>query len=190
MSKKTYLIILLLVILCLLFILTTTAFFIYSKTANNIITFGNIKMQLLQTTLDQNGLEKNVNNNENFNITHSSTVSRRIKVKNIGKHDIFLRISLKMTGINEYNQEFDADDLVKYSLNTEDWINKEGWYYYKKIIKQEEVTSNLITEISFDINNITTNYSKGNFRFDVEAQTVQAENNADNILDVVGWPAK
>ena len=189
MSKKRRLVIFFLVIIAFfIFIISSVAFRVYNKTANNVITFGNIKMQLLQTTLNENNEEINVNNNEKFDITHTSTVSRRIKVKNLGKQEIFLRISLEMIGTDENNKEFNANDLVTYDVNENDWIYKDGWYYYKNTIKENEITSNLITEIAFDINNITTNYPKGNLKFNVKAQAVQAKNNAVDVLNVVGWP--
>ncbi len=189
MSKKEKIVILLLVIIAFfIFVVSTIAFRIYDKTANNVITFGNIKMQLLQTTLNKNNDEIDVNDDENFDITHNSTVSRRIKVKNLGKQEFFLRISLKMIGTDENNKEFNADDFVIYDLNTKDWIYKDGWYYYKNVVKENETTSNLITKIDFDINKITSLYPKSKFKFDVEAQAVQAQNNASNVLDVSGWP--
>ena len=189
MSRRIKIIILLLSIICLLIMATTVAFITREKVANNILTFGNIKMQLLQTTLDKNNMEKCINDDESFDIMHNSTVSRMIRVKNLGKHDFFLRISLKMMGKDKNNNEFDAYNLVTYDINTEDWIYREGWYYYKTIVKQGETTSNLITKIMFDIDNITSNYPNGNFKFDVDAQAVQSENNAKDVLSVEGWPS-
>ena len=59
----------------------------------------------------------------------TAIVSRIIKVKNLGNHEFFLRISLDMIGIDENNNEFDANNLIKYDVNTEDWIYNDGWYY-------------------------------------------------------------
>lgn len=189
MSKKRRLAILLLVIIAFfILVISTVAFRIYNKTINNVITFGNIKMQLLQTTLNESNEEIVINNDENFNITYNSTVSRILKVKNLGKQEFFLRISLEMIGIDGNNQEFNANNLVAYDINEDDWIYKDGWYYYKDIIKENEITSNLITKIDFDIDNIMTNYLKGNFKFNAKAQAVQAKNNASNVLDASGWP--
>lgn len=189
MSKQRRLAIFLLIIIAFfIFVIATIAFRIYSKTTNNVISFGNIKMQLLQTTLNENNEEINLNNDENINITHNSTISRRLKVKNLGKHEFFLRISLEMTGIDKNNQEFNANNLVTYDINFDDWIYKDGWYYYKNIVKENETTNNLITKINFDINNIISEYPKSKFKFYAKAQAVQAENNAVNVLDVVGWP--
>ena len=188
MSKRLSIPIVLLTIIRLFIIAATVTFINKEKTANNIITFGNIKIQLMQTTINENNEERFVDNNESFNITNYPIVSRIIKVKNLGNHEFFLRISLDMIGIDENNNEFDANNLIKYDVNTEDWIYNDGWYYYKDIVKESEITSNLITRIFFDINNITSNYSNVKFKFNVNAQVVQAENNAKDILNVIGWP--
>lgn len=66
---------------------------------------------------------------------------------------------------------------------------KDGWYYYKKEVEENEVTSNLITQINFDTNNITSNYPNGEFKIDIKAEAVQAENNEKEVLNVVGWPS-
>lgn len=188
-SKKRKLTILLLVIIAFfIFVISTIAFRVYNKKTNNVITFGNIKMQLLHTTLNENNDEIQINNDEEFNIINNSNLNRMIKVKNLGKHEFFLRISLEMIGINENNEELDANNLVKYNINLNDWIYKEGWYYYKNIVKEGEVTSNLIDGMNFDVNNITLNYQDWKFKFDVNAQAVQAKNNATNVLGAVGWP--
>ncbi len=189
MSKKRKLVILLLVIIAFfIFAISTIAFRVYNKKANNVITFGSIKMQLLQTTLNENNDEIQINDDEEFNIINNSNLNRIIKVKNLGKQEFFLRISLEMMGINENNEKFDANNLVKYNINLNDWIYKEGWYYYKNIVKEGQITSNLINGMKFDVNNITLNYQNWKFKFDVNAQAVQAKNNATNVLEAVGWP--
>jgi len=189
MDKKTYIVVILLIIASMCLITTTIAFITRSIIAENIITFGNLKMQLIETTLDENNVEREVVNNEILDITNHSNVSRIVKIKNMGNHEFFARISLGIIGIDENNEEFNANKLVSYNLNTEDWVYRDGWYYYKKIIKGNETTSNLITEINFDINNITINYPGGKFKFDINAEVVQAENNANDVLDAVGWPS-
>ena len=121
MSKKRRLVILLLIIIAFfIFAISTIAFRIYDKTINNVITFGNIKMQLLLTTLNESNKEIVINNDENFNITNNSKVSRILKVKNLGKQEFFLRISLEMIRIDENGKEFNANNLVTYDINEND----------------------------------------------------------------------
>jgi len=189
MKQKINIQILLIIITCLFLITLTMAFITSRITTNNIITFGNLKMQLIETCLDENNKEREVKNNEILDITYTSEVSRIVKIKNLGNHDFFARISLDIIGIDSNNNNFYANDFVSYNINTNDWIYKDGWYYYKKIVKQDDTTSNLLTQINFDTNNITKKYPKSNFKFNIKAEAVQAKNNASNVLDVVGWPS-
>ena len=78
--KRKVVILFFVIIVFLLAIVSTIAFRNYNAKANNIITFGNIKMQLLQTTLDKNNQEININNDESFDITYNSKINRIIKV--------------------------------------------------------------------------------------------------------------
>lgn len=190
LSKKSILITLLIIVIALLSITSIIAYITRNTIAKNVITFGSLKMQLLQTTLDENNNEVEVNNDEDINITHKSKLSRLVKIKNLGKHDFFARISLNMILIDQNNQEFNANEYVTYKINTEDWFYKNGWYYYKKIVKQNEITSNLITEINFNTNSITSSFPEGKINLDIKAEAVQAENNEENVFDALGWPSE
>ena len=190
LNKRTVIVTLLIIVIVLLSIAWVLAYITRSTIAKNVITFGSLKMQLLETTLDERGQEIEVENNEILDITHRPKLSRIVKIKNLGKHDFFSRISLHLVGTDVNDQEFDATKYVLYDVNTEDWIYKDGWYYYKKIVKQNEITNNLITQVQFDVNNITSNYPNGKFKLDIKAEAVQAENNAGNVLDVLGWPSE
>ena len=189
LKKRIIIIFLLTIIIVLLSIASIVAFVSRSTIAKNVITFGNLKMQLIQTTLNENNQEVEVENNENLNITNKPNLSRIVKIKNLGKHEFYARVSLHLIGVDEKNQEFEANNYVSYDINTEDWIYKDGWYYYKKIVKQNEFTSNLITEIDFDVNSITSKFYNAKFKLDINAEVVQAENNAENVLDALGWPS-
>lgn len=189
MNKEITIIVLLIIMICLFVVTATIAFTTRTTITNNIITFGNLKMELIHRTLNEKNEEVDVNNNANIDITYNSTVSRVVRVKNIGKHNFFARVSINVKGIDENKNQFNANSLVSYDVNTNDWIFKDGWYYYKKELNKNEMTSNLITQIKFDIDNITSNYPNGEFKININAEAVQAENNEKEVLNVVGWPS-
>ena len=190
LSKKSIIATLLIIVIGLVAIASVIAYITRSTIAKNVITFGSLKIGLLETTLDEKGQELEVEDNEILNITYKPKVSRIVKIKNLGKHEFYTRVSLDIIGTDANENEFNANQLVSYGLNTDDWVYKDGWYYYKKIVKQNEITSNLITKVNFDVNNITSNYPNGKFKLDIKAEAVQAENNAENVLDVLGWPSE
>jgi len=189
MYKKVYIISLITLALCVGMIGITKAFIVRNTVANNIITFGNLKMQLLQTTINEFGNEEILDNNVSIDITNNEKLSRIIKIKNLGSQDFYARISLEIIGIDNDNNEFYINDFVKYNFNNDDWLYKEGWYYYKKSIKPEEITSSVINGIAFDINNITKKHSNCSFKLNIKTEAVQSKNNNEDVLNAVGWPS-
>ena len=189
MNKYKYVIIFLFLII-LLCISGTIAFQATNETANNIITFGNIKMKLIQTTIDNNGEEIEINNDNEFNITSDSSVDRFIKACNVGKQDIYLRISLNIKGFDKNDQVFDASNLVDYVTNNQDWIYKNGFYYYHTALKPNVCTETLLKKINFKIDEISSNYPDSSYKFKVDLQAVQSKNNSKDVLQAEGWPDK
>lgn len=190
MNKKCIMIFILLIFIIIFSIFSTVAFITMRIDAKNIITFGNLKMELIETTLNQDNTETIVENNDIIDITNITDLSRIIKIKNIGKHDFFTRVSLNLIGIDKDNIEFNATEYINLDINPTDWVYKDGWYYYKKIVKNNEITSELLTNIRFDVNSITSHYPNGKFKLDINAEAVQAENNSKDVLEVMGWPSK
>lgn len=190
MNKREKIIIFIIILfICLFLLATTIAFITKSLTTNNVITFGNLKMELIQTTLNDKNQEIEITENDNLDITNNSKVIRIAKVKNLGKHSFYTRISLNMLGVDSNEQAIDMKKLYTYHINGQDWIYKDGWLYYTKKINENEQASNLNIEIDFDINQITNQYPKGKFKFNINAEVVQAENNENEILNVIGWPS-
>lgn len=167
-----------------LFICFVFAINMVYKQAHNIITFGNLKVKLLQSE-KKNGEEILINNNEQFNI-NSSSLNRKIEVCNVGDEDLYARISLNMIGIKD--GIFSIDDVVSYKSDSSFWIYQDGFYYYNKSLNASECSKPLYIKINFDINKINEKYPDSYFKFDVNLYAVQAKNNSDNVLQAKGWP--
>lgn len=185
MNKKVKIIVALL-ITCLLLASVSYAYVVRKSTSSNIITFGKLKMKLIESTIED-GKEISIQDGSNIDITNNPTVNRYIRVRNVGKHPMYVRISLN-SYLKVNNKKINANDLITYNVNEEDYIYKDGWYYYKYELKPGKETSNLITGISFDVDKVLNNYGKGLFDLDIDAGAVQSENNETDILKVKGWP--
>ena len=92
MNKKLRIILLILFVVLMFFVSTSFAFVSKEVSVGNIITFGNIKMKLIQTTYED-GIEKEILNGDDLNITSNANLNRNIKIENIGKHPMFVRVS-------------------------------------------------------------------------------------------------
>ena len=174
----------LLVALCLLFF-SSSAFFVTKIETDNVISFGNIKVQLLNHMIDENGNEIQANKEED--LLKNKNVSRIIKVKNVCQHSAYIRVRLNMQG-NKDLTNYPASEYVEYKFNNDAWIEKDGWFYYNVILKSGETSKNLMDGISFDVDKLTSDYPGSKITWTVEVQAVQSENNSDNVLIAKGWP--
>lgn len=188
-NKTKYLWGLIAILLVLGLASVTIAFTTRQATANNVLTFGNLKLALRQTTLSPTGEEIPYNEQESFNITTHNTVSRIVRVENVGDHPMYVRIALSMNGTRADGTAFDTDDLVQYNINDTDWVYRDGWYYYRHALEAQQTTRPLLTEVEFDGNGvITAGGPDSSMDLQIDAQAVQSENNAAAVLDASGWP--
>ena len=172
-------------ILCL-GIFSSSAFLIRKIKTDNVITFGNVKVQLINHTLDENGKEVEVKDGKEELLIYVD-VSRIIKVKNVCNHPVYVRVKLNTTG--KKNQEiFPAEDYVNYKFADEKWREKDGWIYYTDVLEPNKTTEDLMRGIEFDVNRLTSEYAGSDIEFKAEVQAVQSENNSKNVFAVEGWP--
>lgn len=174
----------LLTILCLM-VLSSSAFFINKMRTDNVITFGNIKIQLINHTLDEHGNEIEVKDEEE--ILRNEDVSRIIKAKNVCNYPAYVRIKLNMLGQDD-TEFFQAEDYVKYNFADNKWQEKDGWFYYTSILEPNKTTEDLMRGIQFDIDKLTADHAGSDISFKIHLQAVQSKNNADDIFEVKGWP--
>lgn len=167
----------------------TIAFITRKTTTENIITFGNVRLQLHETMLNEDGQEIEVQEDTETDITHNDTLSRIVRVENLGEQPIYIRIALSMSGTEEDGTPFKADDYVSYQLNKEDWYYEDGWYYYRTELAPHVTSKELMTQVIFnDINEITDQYPGSEFKLNIDAQGVQSRNNGDDVSQAAGWP--
>lgn len=188
MNKKTVILLIIVTILLMLCITGTVAFLAKQVDTDNIITFGNIKMQLIETKTNDNNEEVEVTDGETLDITYESELKRKIKIKNLGNSSIYVRVALDTIGTDREGVNFETKDFVDYNINQENWTYKDGWYYYNQQLEPDQTTEELDTKIKFDLNEITKKYPKSSFELKINAQAVQAKNNSNQVLEADGWP--
>lgn len=189
MNKKRLLFITIIFIICICSLSISVAFIIKETISNNTITFGDIKMKLFVTTINDNR-EVNVSDQDNFDITYNSLVNRNIKVKNIGNHPMFVRVSFDFLGEDKNKKSINLDNLIDVIQNDTNWIYKDGWYYYNEELKPNLNTEKLMVDFIFDIDKITGEYPGSTIKLDINLEVLQSENNEENVLDAVGWPTE
>ena len=165
----------------------TTAYFTYDEKATNVITAGNIKIELQEWTVTEAGIAR-VSNGEEVDVLPGIEVSRIVKVKNIGMKTAWIRVSVEKSLTLAENVSGTADaSLVSYDLNTDYWMEKDGYYYYKEELEPGEITENLFTKVIFSpaMNDM---YQQSKAIIDVSAQATQFVNNGTDVFEAAGWP--
>ena len=181
MKKK--LLILSLAAICLaITAIGTLAYFTSEGTAHNVITTGGVEIAV-QEWADE---DKQTPFEDLEGIMPGMTVTKIAEIKNTGASDAWVRVKVEKN-IQLQGEGKPDTGLVELTLNTADWTEKDGYYYYSKPLKPGEVTAPIFTAVTFkpDMGN---EYQNATATVDVTAQAVQTANNGATVMDAQGWP--
>ena len=115
-------------------------------------------------------------------------VGKKVTAENTGDADMFVRVILenKITPAEGIKAELNFD-YITLDLNTTDWTEKDGAYYYNKTLLPGETTVPLFTTVSFS-EALPDEYQGCTANIIVTLQAVQAKNNGESALTASGWP--
>lgn len=166
----------------------TTAYLTYVETATNVITAGNIRIALNEWSHPEGG--DRVPFEDVFDVMPGEAVSKIVEIENVGSSDAWIRIKLdKSLNLAEgVTGEVDLD-LISYDIDTENWTEKDGYYYYNHILAPGETTAPLFTQVLFskDMSNL---YQNSQALIKVTAQATQVSHNGQTVLEAAGWPSE
>ena len=173
------------IMVVLLCTLTTTAFLSSGGVADNIITFGNLRLQLVNHTINAEGLEVPVEqSNEKLTGTE---VSRIIKVRNVCENPMYIRVKIEFKGEDKQGV-FQANQYVSLMQSSGDWVQVGDWYYYHPVLEPVKETSNLLEGLQFDLDRLMTEHVGSTIDLCVYAQAVQSKHNGTSAEKAQGWP--
>lgn len=180
-KKKLWAIALVIILLALL-AGNSIAYYSVIGTATNVVTSGNIRLKIIETGADNNAFPK-----DGVAVIPGQTVTKRVTVQNICTHPFWLRLEVT-TGSS--NSELKPEDVMQIlDLNTQDWTEHEGYYYYNTVLKPLETTKPLFSQVKFIGENIDTDDIGSALTITVLASAVQSENNeAKYPWKASGWP--
>lgn len=166
---------------------STTAYFSYEDTATNVITAGDIKIELQEWSIPNGGGEP-IPFEDVIDVQPGMEISKIVQIKNIGGQDAWVRICVDkaISLANGVDGEIDLS-LISYDLNTEYWTEQNGYYYYNTILKSGETTKPLFTKVVFspDMSNL---YQNSKAVINVKAQATQVIHNGATVFEATGWP--
>lgn len=160
----------------------TLAYFTSEGTAHNVITTGGVDITL-QEWADEG---KKTPFEDLTGIMPGMTVTKIAEIKNTGASEAWVRVkvekNIRLAGEGEVNP-----DLVELALDTANWTEKDGYYYYNKALKPGEVTAPIFSAVTFNAS-MGNEYQNATATVDVYAQAVQTANNGATALEAQGWP--
>lgn len=163
----------------------TTAYFTDRGKATNVITSGGVKIDLMESAVKDGELAPF---EDVEGVMPGSEISKIVEVKNIGQSDAYIRVSVEKAIALAEGRVGEVDlSLVKLDLNTADWTEQDGYYYYNTALKSGETTKPLFTVVTFDtaMGNI---YQQSTATVTVNAEATQVANNGTSALTAAGWP--
>ena len=161
---------------------STLAYYSAIGTATNVITSGNIKLAIHETSGDGSPFPE-----EGVYVIPGQIVSKRVTVENVCDHPFYLRVKLK-NSIDDV--ELNVDDCFNIDINESSWtVNDDGYIYYNNVLEPGEMTPAVFTEVEIVGEKVDKGYIGKVLSLTVSAYAVQQENNpAEYPWYASGWP--
>ena len=159
------------------------AFYTTIGKATNVVTSGNIQLQIHEKTADGSDFPT-----EGVYIVPGDIVSKRVSVENVCTHPFYLRVKLVSASTNA---ALSAEDCLKMDIDTANWTYRDGFYYYNRTLLPGETTPALFTQVEIVGSRVDQTHVGSMLSLTVNAYAVQSENNpADFPWEAAGWPAE
>ena len=173
----------------------TIAYFTASDKVTNVITAGNVKIELKEMMLTEDS-DTPVPFENKTGIMPGTEISKIVTVKNTGNNVAYIRISVKNVICKLIDNELAIDEkltdkmeaYIALDFNDKDWTYKDdGYYYYNNALAAGEETAPLFTKAEFS-GRMPDDYQNSQLRIDITAYATQVANNGTNVFDAAGWP--
>ena len=161
------------------------AFYTTFGTATNVVTSGNITLQINEMTDQGQAFPE-----DGVFVIPGDIVSKVVTVENICEHPFYLRVK-PVYGMD--SQELPYEDCFKLNINAENWKLHDGWYYYTGILQPGEETPHVFSHVEIVGGQVDNSYIGKTLQLTVLAQAVQSQNNPIHNNDTTtaqGWPAE
>lgn len=167
---------------CALPALGSAAYLTASATATNVITTGSVKIALHEwSDVVQ---EPPVPFEDVAGVMPGSAVPKYVEVENTGASAAYVRVRVQRVVEDAGDVPPDAITL---DINTADWTERDGYYYYNHSLLPGERTPYLFTEVRFS-SSMDNRYRGARVEVRVVAEATQTANNGDSALTAAGWP--
>ena len=169
----------------------TLAYYTASETAENVITSGNVGIELLEwADADRTiSYEEMYPDNIITDVMPGTDVTKVVEVKNSGDNPVWVRVSVDKQIIMDEQMDEEADTgLMTMDFDTDNWtVGNDGYFYYTKPLEAGKTTESLFAAVAFDPAMDNT-YLNCKAKVEVKAYAVQTANNGTTVEEAKGWP--
>ncbi len=172
-------------LMCIMSLLSfeTVAFYTVTGTARNVITFGSLPSEVIETTATGDDFPE-----DGVYVMPGDRVSKIVKVANLSAHPFYVRVKL-VKGAD--NVELTPEECMAIETDNVNWtLAEDGYYYYNKAVAGYGETEPLFREVEIVGDKITKEHIGTILNVTVKVFVVQSENNADNPFEAAGWPVE
>ena len=163
------------------------AYYVANETTHNVISTGGINVELIESTVSENGQTMPFTNLEN--LLPGQTVSKIPQVKNLGKAPAYIRAKVDVSATLADGAVVEVPSgLVDANYNKAKWtLSEDGYLYYGEALEEAAITEKLFDTVTLapELGNI---YKDATFAMTVTAEAVQAANNGTSAITATGWP--
>lgn len=183
--KRKLLIVSVLAILVAVTAAGTLAYFTDTGTAHNVITTGNVEIELKEWEDEACTLPFQ----DKTGVMPGTKVTKIVKVENTGTGAAFVRLRVEKN-VYGANQEPMDTKPVSLDFDNRNWTysESEGYYYYNRPLEPGKTTEPLFTTVTFDPL-MGNEYQNATAHVKVIAYAVQSANNGDSPQAAKGWPS-
>lgn len=166
---------------------STIAYFSTTDTATNVITTGNIKIKLHEQRVGNN-VDGTLEPFEDVvGVVPGDSVSKIVTVENTGNNPAWVRISLeKAISLAEGVEGEINPSLVTFDIG-DDWVERDGWYYYTKVLNASETTTAFFNNVIFS-ENMSNMYQDSMVTVSLLVHATQTAHNGTSVWEADGWP--
>jgi len=167
----------------------TYAYFTAQETAYNVITTGELVMDLVEMHDGEPWPEGGVSG-----VMPGDAIDKRVTIQNLGGVEFYTRARIFGEVILENGETEELTlDQVEIDLNDTEWIeNEDGFYYYYRSLLPRgadgviDETEPLFTTVTLK-RDLGDAYQNARIELTVDAEAVQTKNNGTGPLDAAGW---
>ncbi len=159
----------------------TMAYFTDSAVAHNVITSGNIDIEVVEQQRKADGslVDYPVDKDGNpvaISAMPGQSVSKIVTVKN-NDEPAYIRAKFEVVAVDKEQSPIDIEDGVITIATNEAWADgKDGWYYYNAPVEKGGGTAPLFSEVQFSGPNMGNEYQGATVKINISAEAVQAAN--------------